>query len=152
MSDSFPGRIRRFFSGGGRPGADLQYPVASLLAAAASSDGSVSTEETERLVVILRRGFELDAGIALELVVKALHDLAARDGIDEILAELGRNLNAGRKEDLIVMLLEVISADGVKEAEEMDILARTVDALGVPDRNLRRAYTRYFDARRAAPD
>ena len=50
------------------------------------------------------------------------------------------------------MLLEVISADGVKEAEEMDILARTVDALGVPDRNLRRAYTRYFDARRAAPD
>ena len=126
---------------------DFQFAVATLLTLVAQSDGSVSTEEVERIVVILRKKFQLDAGSALELMTSAFSDLPEPDGGSEIFAELDEILSLEQKEDLAVELLEVISADGRKEAGEMTMLAQTVFGLGIPNSVMSRAYDRYFQTR-----
>ena len=125
----------------------FQFAVATLLALIAHSDGSVSTEEVERIVVILRKKFQLEAGTALELMTSAFHDLPGRRGAKDLFAELNQVLNLEQKEDLAVEMLEVIAADGQKEAGEMRILAQTVFNLGIPNNVMSRAYDRYFRTR-----
>lgn len=148
LLDRFAAIFSRKRGSDGGTDADIRADVATLLALAAKSDGIVSTGETERVVVILRRGFGLQAGTALALMTKALHDLPDAEQTASLLAGLGGAMRMRQKEDVVVMLLEVISADGIKEASEMALLADTVTALGIPDANLQRAYRRYFDARR----
>ena len=67
---------------------DTETAVASVLALAALSDGSVSTEESERLVIILRRNFDLEAGTALALITRVIHELPVHDGMSKLLKEL----------------------------------------------------------------
>jgi uncharacterized tellurite resistance protein B-like protein len=131
---------------------DTETAVASVLALAALSDGSVSTEESERLVIILRRNFDLEAGTALALITRAIHELPVHDGMSKLLKELNSALSVRNKESLIVMLLEVIAADGRKEAEEMEVLANFVFGLGLSARSMDRAYERYFSSRRGKAD
>jgi uncharacterized tellurite resistance protein B-like protein len=131
---------------------ETENAVASVLALAAMSDKSVSTEETERLVVILRKGFALEGGAALSLITRAIHDLPVHSSMGDLLVDLNRALGIRDKEDLVVMLLEVIAADGHKEAEEMEVLAHTVYGLNVSDKSLQRAYRRYFASRRGRAD
>lgn len=125
----------------------FQYAVATLLALVAQSDGSVSTEEVERIVVILRKKFQIEAGTALELMTSAFHDLPEQHGTKEIFAELNQLLSLEQKEDLAVEMLEVIAADGQKEAGEMQLLALAVFNLGIPNKSMNRAYERYFRTR-----
>ncbi len=131
---------------------ETENAVASVLALAAMSDGIVSTEEIERLVSILRRGFALDGGTALSLITSAIHDLPAQASMGELLGKLNDVLGTRDKEDLIVMLLEVIAADGQKEAEEMEVLAHTVYGLRISQKSMQRAYERYFASRRGRAD
>ena len=131
---------------------DVESSVASVLALTALSDGSVSTEEAERLVVILRKNFNLEAGSALALITRALHELPGRDAVPALLQELNSLLSAPNKEHLVIMVLEVIAADGRKEAEEMEVLANIVYGLGVSGKSMDRAYAGYFESRRGKAD
>lgn len=138
---------KRLGTGKNRTDRDFQFAIASLLGAVARSDGSVSTHEVERIVVILRKRFGLDAVSALELTTSAFHDLAQDDNIVTLFDELNNMLNLEQKEELAVQILEVISADGRKEAGEMKILALVVYSLGIPNNVMNRAYDRYFQTR-----
>lgn len=131
---------------------DAENAVALALALTALSDGSVSTEEAERLVVILRKRFALEAGTALALITRTIHGLSENREISSLLLELNTILSARNKEALIVMLLEVIAADGRKEAEEMQLLANFVYGLGVSGKSMDRAYEQYFRSRRGKAD
>lgn len=133
------------------PDSEVQHQIADLLAIVATSDGSVSTEEIERLVVILQRAFGLGDGSALDLITNAIHDTPADHDPGRHLHSLASALRKDQKEDLIVMLLEVISADGIKEARELEILSDTAVALRIPDDAMDRAYRRYFEKRKGGP-
>ena len=126
---------------------EFQFAVASLLAHVARSDDSVSTEEVERIVVILRKNFQLEAGSALELMTSAFHELPEKDKMADLFEQLNESLSLEQKEDLAVKMLQVISADGRKETGEMKTLAQTVFALGIPNQVMNRAYERYFQTR-----
>lgn len=131
---------------------ETEHAIASVLALAAMSDGIISTEETERLVVILRKGFALDSGAALSLITRAIHELPVRASMSDLTGDLNNLLSMRDKEDLVVMLLEVIAADGRKEAEEMEVLAHTVFGLNISQKSMQRAYSRYFASRRGRAD
>jgi len=131
---------------------ETEHAIASVLALAAMSDGIISTEETERLVAILRKGFALAPGAALSLITNAIHDLPARANMSDLMGELNKLLSTRDKEDLVVMLLDVIAADGRKEAQEMEVLAHTVYGLHVSQKSMQRAYSRYFASRRGRAD
>ena len=126
---------------------DFQCAVAALLALVAKSDGSVATDEVERIVIILRKKFQLAAGDALELITSAFHHLPEHDGAGELFSDLNEILSLNQKEDLAVEMLEVISADGRKEAGEIKMLAQAVFSLGIPNKIMNRAYDRYFQTR-----
>lgn len=129
---------------------ETQYDVACLLAMAACSDGSIDTQETERLVAAMQRGFAVKSDATLELVVSALDDVKQHPDVSSLLRKLQRALDKGQKETLVVMLLEVIAADNVKDAREIKLLDSAMTGLKISDKTMDRAYRRYFAHRQSA--
>ncbi len=123
---------------------DAQTLVASLITLVAKSDGGISLDETARMVEMLRQRFPLDRGEALSLVTRASDELSADSHLDEILAEVNDKLALPHKEELMLMVLHVISADNEKDAGEMKLLAALIDGLKIPDNVMDKVYTRYF--------
>jgi uncharacterized tellurite resistance protein B-like protein len=128
---------------------ETQYDAACLLAIAARSDGSIATQETERLVSLMQRGFEMKESAALQIVVRALDDVPGTQGIATLLRNLERALDRKQKESLIIMLLEVVAADGVKDAREISVLDKAITGLKISDASMDRAYGTYFSQRRS---
>jgi uncharacterized tellurite resistance protein B-like protein len=127
---------------------DAQDMVASLIALVAKSDGGISPDETLRMVEMLRQRFPLDRGEALNLITRAAHELHADSHLDEILKEVNDKLPLPHKEELMLMVLQVISADNEKDAGEMKLLATLVDRLKIPNTVMENAYARYFEDRK----
>ena len=124
---------------------DAQTLVASLITLVAKSDGGISLDETARMVEMLRQRFPLDRGEALSLVTRAADELSADSHLDEILAEVNDKLALPHKEELMLMVLHVISADNEKDAGEMKLLTALIDGLKIPNNIMERVYTRYFN-------
>jgi uncharacterized tellurite resistance protein B-like protein len=86
--------------------------------------------------------------VALDLVSRAIDAQSMGADSPALFDELNERLTKRQKEELILMLLEVIAADGEKEASEMAVLDRAVSALRISGDRLDNIYQRYFDARR----
>ena len=129
---------------------EIQFDAACLLAIAARSDGSIATQETERLVSALQRGFAMSESVALQLVMRALHDAPDTHGFATLMRNLEPALDKKQKESLIVMLLEVVAADGIKDAREISVLDRAITGLKVSDASMDRVYRSYFAQRQSA--
>ena len=127
---------------------NAQIAVASLLTVAANSDGSIDSLEIEKMVAALCKRFSLTPKVALDLVSRAIDDHTGRDESPRLFDELNQRLTRKQKEELVLMLLEVIAADGEKEARELAVLDRTVSALNISDNQLSTIYTRYFENRK----
>ncbi len=123
---------------------EAQTLVASLLALVAKSDGGISPDETLRMVRLLRSRFQLKPGEALNMITRASDELAAHANIDEILVSVNNSLTLAQKEDLMLMVLSVISADNQKDAGEMKLLAALIEGFKMPDNVMNNVYGRYF--------
>jgi uncharacterized tellurite resistance protein B-like protein len=124
---------------------EAQTLIASLLALVAKSDGGVSPDESLRMVELLRSRFQLRPGEALHMITRASDELAAHTDLDEILDSVNNNLSLAQKEDLMLMVLSVISADNQKDAGEMKLLAAVTEGLKIPDTVMNKVYKRYFE-------
>ncbi len=124
---------------------EAQTLIASLLALVAKSDGGVSPDESLRRVELLRSRFQLRPGEALHMITRASDELAAHTDLDEILDSVNNNLSLAQKEDLMLMVLSVISADNQKDAGEMKLLAAVTEGLKIPDTVMNKVYKRYFE-------
>lgn len=123
---------------------DGQILVASLMALVANSDGGISPGEIARMVEMLREQFHLKEGEALNLVTRATEELATYAELDDLLAAVNRELTLPHKEELMLMILNVITADNQKDAEEMKLLAALIEGLDMPDNVMQKVYARYF--------
>ena len=124
---------------------DAQTLIASLLALVAKSDGGISPDESLRMVQLLRSRFQLRAGEALSMIVRASDELATHKNLDEILVSVNDSLALAQKEDLMLMVLKVISADNQKDAGEMKLLVAVTEGLKIPESVMNRVYQRYFE-------
>lgn len=127
---------------------DAQTMVASLITLVAKSDGGISPDETVRMVEMMRRRFPLDPGEALNLITRAADELSADSHLDEIIAEINDKLPLAHKEELMSMVLHVISADNEKDAGEMQLLSALIEGLKIPDKVMNDVYERYFSEKR----
>ena len=127
---------------------NAQIAVASLLVVAANSDGSIDSKETIRMVEALCSRYSTPPVVALDLVSRAIEAQSTTADSPALFAELNDLLTTKQKEELVLMLLEAIAADGEKAASEMAVLDRAVSALGISSDRLGKIYQRYFDARR----
>ncbi len=125
---------------------EAQTLVASLLALVAKSDGGVSPDETLRIVELLRNRFGLRSGEALDMVTRAAHQLADHDELDGILRFANDELTLVQKEELMLMVLNVIAVDNKKDAGEMSLLAALIEDLKIPDKVMTNVYVRYFES------
>lgn len=130
---------------------EIQAKVALLLAGVADSDGAITDDEFLRIVELMRGLFDLNENVSLDLLVKAMHELRERDDLHQITTELGARLDLESKEELILMMLQVIAADGQKHPSEMAYLRRFAEALDLPEGRAARAFDRYALARRPLP-
>lgn len=124
---------------------DAQVAIAALLARVAGGDGSETAEETVAAVTLLKRRFALHGTEALELFSRA-RDAYADRATSDVLADLDRRLGMPEKEDLLLMLLDLIAADGSRKPQELDVFAESAEALHVPDKITERAFSAYFAA------
>lgn len=125
-----------------------QTLIASLMALVAKSDGGVSPEEMARMVTLLRNRFGLQPGEALNMITRAIDEVAHTTNLDQLLRSVNDDLALQHKEELLLMLLHVIAADDQKDVAEMKFLSAVVDGLKVPEKIMANVYARYFDERK----
>ena len=78
------------------------------------------------------------------MITRAADELAAHTGLDEILVSVNDSLTLAQKEDLMLMVLSVISADNQKDAGEIKLLAALIEGFKMPDNVMNNVYGRYF--------
>jgi len=131
-------------TGGNTETYDSQFLVAALLIFIAQGSGTIEPEETEKMLDLIQEHFQLAGSESLELLTRAMSELAEKPELGELLAELGRSLSEEDKEDIAVMALKVIAADGRREVAEMEKFNQAVEAVGVSSETVHRAFDRYF--------
>lgn len=123
---------------------DSQFLVAALLIFIARGSGTIEPEETAKMLELIQEHFQLAGSDTLELLTRAMSELAEKPELPELLAELGRSLSDDDKEDIAVMALKVVAADGRREVAEMEKFNQAVEAVGVSPEIVHRAFDRYF--------
>jgi len=101
-------------------------------------------------VELMRERFRLKPGEALNMVMRVADEVAEGTSLDELLDSVNDELTLPHKEELLLMLLQVISADNEKDVAEMKFLAAVVDGLQIPEKIMEKVYGRYFDEQRSA--
>lgn len=123
---------------------DSQFLVAALLIFVARGSGKIEPEETDKMLDLIQEHFQLAGAESLELLTRAMGELAEKPELGGLLTELGKTLSDQDKEDIAVMALKVIAADGRREVAEMEKFNQAVEAVGVSSEIVHRAFDRYF--------
>jgi uncharacterized tellurite resistance protein B-like protein len=123
---------------------DSQFLVAALLVFIARGSGAIEPEETSTMLELIESHFHLQGAESLELLTRAMSELAEKPELGNLLTELGRTLADDDKEEIAVMALKVIAADGRRKVAEMEKFNLVVEAVGMPPEVVHRAFDRYF--------
>ena len=124
---------------------DSKFLVAALLVFVAKGSGTIEPEEVAKMIDLIEQHFRLEGAESLELLSRAMSELAEKPELIDHLVELGRTLSDMQKEDIAVMALKVIAADGRRQVSEMEQFSRAVEAVGVSPEIVHRAFDRYFE-------
>ena len=124
---------------------DTKYLVAALLVFVAKGDGKISGDETQQMLALIEEHFHIQSAASLALLTRAMEDFAENPDMKNLLGEISPLLSIDEKEDIALMLLKVVAANGRKDAEEMDKLGVAADIISIPAEVMHRAYDRYFE-------
>ena len=124
---------------------DAKYLVAAVLVFVAKGDGHISGPETAQMIDLVNGYFGLQSSESLELLTNVMEDIAENPDFESLLRELSKLLNLAEKEEVALMMLKVVAANGRKDAEEMEKLRIVADIIEIPPEVLHRAYDRYFE-------
>jgi uncharacterized tellurite resistance protein B-like protein len=110
---------------------DSKFLVAALLVFIARSSGQIEPEETAKMLELIEIHFQMQGSESLELLTRAMSEMAERPDLGASLAKLGSTLTDQEKEDIALMALKVIAADGRREVAEMEQFNSAVQATGI---------------------
>ena len=123
---------------------DSKFLVAALLIYIARGSGRIEPEESARMIDLIENHFSLEGPESLELITYAMEEMAERPTLGTLLADVGPTLSEGDKEDIALMGLKVVAADGRRQFEEMEQFTRALEGLGISPDIVHRAFDRYF--------
>ena len=113
---------------------EAEFLVAVLLFSIASSDGEISPIEIEKMLQLVADHFELGNSESIEILSSAVESLADNPDLTVILKDLASNLTSSQKEDVAVMMYEVVAADSREDEKELNALAAAAEKIGIsPD-------------------
>jgi uncharacterized tellurite resistance protein B-like protein len=123
---------------------DSQFLVAALLVFVARGSGSIEPEESAKMIELIEEHFHLQGAESLELITTAMSEMADKPTLVSLLTDLGPTLSDGDKEDIALMGLKVVAADGRRNVAEMEQFNRAMEAIGISPEIVHRAFDRYF--------
>ena len=123
---------------------DSQFLVAALLVFVAKGDGNISEYEVKKMLQLVSEHFHLESGESLALLNRAMGDLADNPDLVGLLKELSKVLSPTEKEDIAVMLLKVIAADGIRDVDEMEMMNVAAEIIDISAEARHSAFDRYF--------
>lgn len=123
---------------------DSKFLVAGLLVFIARGSGKIEPEESARIITLIQEYYGIPGAEALELITTVMSELADNPVLAEPLVDLGITLPDGDKEDIALMGLKVVAADGHRHYSEMEQFNFAMGALGIAPEIVHRAFDRYF--------
>lgn len=123
---------------------DSQFLVAALLIFVAQGSGAIEPEESAKMIDLIEEHFQLQGSESLELLTRAIGEIAEKPELRQILTDLAPTLSDTDKEDIAVMALKVIAADGRRRVAEMEKFNQAVESIGISPEIVHRAFDRYF--------
>lgn len=123
---------------------DSQFAVAALLVFVARGSGRIEPEESAKMIELIEGHFHLQGAESLELITKAMSEMADKPTLVHLLSDLGPTLSDGDKEDIALMGLKVVAADGRRNVAEMEQFNRAMEAIGISPEIVHKAFDRYF--------
>ena len=123
---------------------DSKFLVAALLVFVAKGSGKIEPEESAKMIDLIENHFKLKGSESLELLTRAMSEMAERPDLGQSLAELARSLSDQEKEDIALMALKVIAADGRRTTGEMEHFNTAIEAAEISPDIVHRAFDRYF--------
>lgn len=123
---------------------DSRFLVAALLIFIARGSGTIEPEESAKMIDLIEERFQMEGAESLELLTRAMTDMAENPELGPALIDLAPTLSEQDKEDIALMALKVIAADGHRNVSEMEKFNEAVEALGISPDAVHRAFDRYF--------
>ncbi len=123
---------------------DSKFLVAALLVYVARGSGRIEPEESGKIIELIEEHFHLQGAESLELITHAMAEMADNPTLATLLRDLAPTLSDGDKEDIALMGLKVVAADGRREVAEMEQFNRAMRAIDITPEIVHRAFDRYF--------
>ncbi len=124
-----------------RPGAyDERDLLATLLVFVAKGDGTIAREETDAMIALLSRQFDIRGAEAMERLTAAVMALADDPDIARTLRSLSRFLDPAQKREMIRKMIVVADADGVQDAKELEVIHLAARILNMPESDVAMAF------------
>ena len=123
---------------------DSQFLVAALLVFVARGSGQIEPEESAEMIELLEDHFHLQGPESLELLTTVIAELGDKPALGRLLTDLGPSLSDAEKEDIALMGLKVVAADGHRHFDEMEQFNKVMASVGISPEIVHRAFDRYF--------
>lgn len=123
---------------------DSKFLIAAVLVFVARGNGQIEPEESARMIELIEQYFKMQGAETLELLTRAISEMDEKPELAPVLCELGPTLSDSCKEDLALMGLKIVAADGKRRVAEMEQFNRAMEAIGVSPEIVHRAFDRYF--------
>lgn len=123
---------------------DSQFLVAALFVYIARGDGEITPEESAQMIELIEERYHLQGAASLELITRAMNEMVDKPQLGLLLTDLVPTLSDAEKEDIALMALKVVAADGQRHFVEMEQFNRAMEAAGIAPEIIHRAFDRYF--------
>ena len=127
---------------------DPRFLIAALLDHVARGDGVICDAETRSMIDLVAEHFDLDKSRAEEKFTHALGLYSSTMDLAEVGAILSEILSPGERQEVLVMLLHVIAADGRQGSDELEALDQVVAVLAITQEEKHAAFSQYFEQKR----
>lgn len=123
---------------------DSRFLVAAMMIFIARGSGRIEPEESSKMIDLIEEHFQMQGAESLELLTRVITEMAENPELGQALTELAPTLSEGDKEEIALMALKVIAADGRRDVAEMEKFNQAVETLGISPETVHRAFDRYF--------
>ena len=96
------------------------------------------------MIELIEEHFHMHGAESLELLTFVISEMADKPTLANILQDLGPTLSDGDKEDIALMGLKVVAADGRRNSAEMEQFSTAMQSIGASPEIVHRAFDRYF--------
>jgi len=124
---------------------DSKFLVAATLIYVARGGGKIEPEESSLIIDLIEEHFHLQGAESLELITRAVEETVDNPALAILLTDLAATISNGEKEEIALMGLKVIAADGRRDVSEMEQFNAAMNDMGISPEIVHRAFDRYFD-------